>query len=550
MHTIMNAEAAKSRLSNFKDKPFRLHQREVIDWVMGSEKRVKVVKAKTGAGKSLISMVCGVMAGDLTYLVQSKFLQVQITNDFPEIVSVFGRANYPCLADQEKNRGQCLATKTNPCDMKSKCLYYIAKEKAIEASYRVFNFSYYIAETSYAGRFSGNPFTVIDEADSLESVLSGSVSLSFGERTLFQLGLEGGPKRKTAGSKDGLSSWREFGQEALQRSTGIATKLEKEIESMGDYDEEQKLRKMKELEHFTHIIERCNIFLNNMNDQWLYEEVPRSGSRQGQIIFRPTWLSPELSEKYLFRHSDSFTLLSATFPPMPILAKQLGLDIDDIDYYELPSTFDPALSPVHIWPVANVVSKEMDEAVPKLISAIKKILAMHEGQRGILHTVSWKLCGQIIAGVGSPRLVTHTSENRQEVINEFTKGEDGRYAVDSCLCSPSCERGVDLKEDLARFVIIIKNPYLYVGDKLVSARIYSGPLGRLWYQSDALSTVEQMSGRATRSETDTATTYILDYQVEKLYCEKPSLFSQSFRDQITWESCPWGDLLYKPEKMK
>ncbi len=547
MHTIMNAQAAKDRLSNFKDKPFRLHQREVIDWVMGSEKRVKVVKAKTGAGKSLIAMVCGVMAGDLTYLVQSKFLQVQITNDFPEIVSVFGRANYPCVADPSKNCDQCLATKTNPCDAKSKCLYAIAKNKALEASYRVFNFNYFVSEITYAGRFSGNPFTVVDEADSLESVLSGFVSLSFGERTLFQLGLEGGPKRKTAGSKDGLSSWRDFGQEALQRSTSIATKLEKEIESMGDYDEEQKLRKMKELEHFTHIIERCNIFLNNMNDQWLYEEVPRSGSRQGQIIFRPTWLSPELSEKFLFRHSDSFTLLSATFPPMPILAKQLGLDIDDIDYYELPSTFDPELSPVHIWPVADVVSKKMDEAVPKLISAIKKILEMHEGQRGILHTVSWKLCGQIMQGVDSPRLITHTSENRQEVINEFMKGEDGRYAVGSILCSPSCERGVDLKEDLARFVIIIKCPYLYVGDKLVSARIYSGPLGRLWFQSEALSCVEQMSGRATRSETDTATTYVLDYQVEKLYCEKPSLFSQSFKDQISWDNCPWDDLVYKTE---
>ena len=547
MHTIMNAEAAKQMLSKFKDKPWRPFQEDAVNWIMNSDKRIKVVKAKTGAGKSLISMVCGVMAGDLTYLVGSKFLQEQVTNDFPNAVSVFGRANYPCVADPSRNCDQCLATKSNPCDMKGKCLYSLAKQKAIESSCRIFNFNYFVSEVLYAGRFSGNSFTIIDEADSLENVLSDSVSLSFGERTLFQLGLESGPKRKTAGSKDGLSSWREFGEEALRRSTQIADRLEKEIESMGDYDEEQKLKKMKEQEHFVHIVERCQIFLGNMTDQWLYEEVPRSGSRQGQIIFRPTWLSPELSGKFLFRHSDSFTLLSATFPPMPILAKQLGLDTDDIDYYEMPSTFNPELSPVHIWPVADVVSKKLDVAVPKLISAIKKILDIHKGVRGILHTVSWKMNSQIMQGVNSPRLITHTSENRQEVIGEFTKGEDGRYADDSVLCSPSCERGVDLKEDLARFVIIIKCPYLNIGDKLVSARIYSGPLGRLWLQSSAFSAIEQMSGRATRSETDTATTYVLDYQVEKLYCEKPSLFSQSFRDQISWESCPWDELMYKQE---
>lgn len=537
MNILCTPQEAKAQLEKFKDRDFRPHQREAIEWVMNSEKKIRVIKARTGAGKSLISMVCGVMAGDLTYLVQSRFLQVQIANDFPNAAVIWGRKNYLCIQYQSRNCDECLSTESNPCEKKGSCLYAVAKKKALESSYRVLNFSYFLNEISYVGRFAGNLFTVVDEADSLESVLAQSVQLSFGERTLFQLGLQDGPHRKTATSKDGLSSWREFGEIAKQRATTIFSNLTREIESMGDGDDEQKIRKMKEREHYVHIAERCDIFLGNMDKQWLYEEVPRSGSRQGQIIFRPTWLSPELSERFLFSHSQNFTLLSATFPPMPILAKLLGLDISDIDFKELPSTFDPELSPVKIWPVANVVSKEIDTAVPKLIKAIKKIIAMHPNERGIIHCVSWSLCRKIIEGVNSPRLITHTSENRQEVINEFMN-HDGIYSKDAILTSPSCERGIDLRDDLARFSIICKMPYLNVGDKLVSARIYSGDIGRLWLLSDAVSTVEQSAGRATRSETDTSVTYILDAQVNKVYMEKPSLFSKAFKDQISWDAMP------------
>ena len=540
MNIHCSPDEAKQSLVNFRDKKFRIHQKEAIEWVMGSEKKIRVVKARTGAGKSLIAMVCGVMAGDLTYLVQSRFLQLQIASDFPKTSVIWGRQNYPCLKYSTRNCNECLSTESHPCELKGSCLYPLAKKKALEASYRTLNFAYYINEISYVGRFAGNVFTVIDEADSLENVLAQSVQLSFGERTLYQLGLQDGPHRKTATAKDGLLSWREFGEIAKQRATEICNNLCREIESMGDRDDDLKLKKMKEKEHYVHIVERCDVFLGNMDKQWLYEEIPRSGSRQGQIIFRPTWLSPELSERYLFAHSQNFTLLSATFPPMPILAKLLGLDVSDIDFKELPSTFDPELSPVHIWPVANVVSKEMDIAIPKLVAAIKKIIDMHPGVHGIIHCISWKLCGEIMKGVNSPRLITHTSENRQKVINEFMN-HDGIYAKDSILTSPSCERGIDLREDLARFSIICKMPYLNVGDKLVSARIYSGDLGRLWLLSDATSTVEQMAGRSTRSETDTSVTYILDAQVNKIYMEKPSLFSKAFKEQISWEENPLVD---------
>jgi len=541
----LTPEEAKSTLVNFKDREFRTGQLPAIDFIMGSKRKVKVIKGKTGLGKSLISVVAGVMAGDLSYLVQSKFLQIQITQDFPNVKSIWGRNNYPCLLDQSKSCAECISTKQSPCPVVEDCLYRVAKEIAIESPYRICNFQYYLSEVAYAGKLSGKPFTIIDEADALEKTLTENVNLQFTERSLFRLGLTDGPKFKTVGAKEGLSSWKDFAEQAKERTIEVCKTIQRDIDLLDKEDTEQLLYKKKELETFVHIKERCDIFLNNMDKNWIMEEVPRQGSRQGKLVFKPTWLSPELANKYLWSHSDSWTLVSATFPPIPVLAKQLGIDTDDIDYLELPSTFDPEKAPVHICPVADVTFKNMDVAVPNLIKAIEVILHKHKGQRGIIHCVSWSLCKQIMDGVNDRRLVTHTSENRNQVINEFLD-MNGKFAKDAVLCSPSIERGVDGKGDIARFVVIAKCPFLNTSDKLVSARIYSGEIGRLWYRSEALSTCEQMSGRGTRSSDDWCTTYILDEQVNKIYTQNPSLFSDSFKDQITWIP---PDLLAEWEEM-
>ena len=482
-----------------------------------------------------MAATAGVMVGDLTYLVQSKFLQTQITKDFPEIYSLWGRSNYSCLSNSSRTCDECLATEENPCKRAGECPYKNAKRKALESSYRVTNFAYFLTEIAYVGRFSHNPFTVIDEADALENVLVGHIALSFTERSLYRLGLQDGPTRKTATAKDGVNSWRQFGQEALIRSTSIVSEVQREIKSIDDRDVDQKLRKMRELSYFVHLSERCQIFLNNVNSEWQMQEIPRRGSRQGQIIFQPTWISNDLAESFLWSHSENFMLISATFLPIKVECKRLGIDIDDVDFYEVPSTFDPDRSPVNLWPVANLVSKQMETETPKIIKAVKKILSWHPKSRGLIHTVSYQLCDNIMKGVNSSRLITHTSENRQDVINGYIDCFDEDIPDGMVLVSPSAERGLDLKYGLCKFIIICKMPFLSLGDKIVSSRLYgSGEIGKLWYLADAMSTIEQMAGRGNRADDDSVIVYILDGQVLRVYTQRPSLWSQSFRDSITW----------------
>jgi len=98
-YNVTDIEKAKLQLSHFAKEEFREHQAEAISFAMNSHKKFRVIRARTGFGKSLLAACCGILAGSLNYLVLSKFLQTQILSDFPEMVSIWGRGNYPCLVD-------------------------------------------------------------------------------------------------------------------------------------------------------------------------------------------------------------------------------------------------------------------------------------------------------------------------------------------------------------------------------------------------------------------------------------------------------------------
>jgi Rad3-related DNA helicase len=193
-------EQAKSTLINFKDRSFRQFQEQAINFITNSTKKVKVLKAPPGSGKSLTGVTAGIIKGNFTYLVESKYLQTQITNDFPNIKSIWGRNNYPCILDQSKSCAECVSTKKSPCPYIEDCLYRVAKEIAVQSPYRICNFQYFISEIMYAGKLRGKPFTIVDEADVMEKVLTSNVNLEFTERSLSRLGLTDGPKYKTTGA--------------------------------------------------------------------------------------------------------------------------------------------------------------------------------------------------------------------------------------------------------------------------------------------------------------------------------------------------------------
>jgi Rad3-related DNA helicase len=270
------------------------------------------------------------------------------------------------------------------------------------------------------------------------------------------------------------------------------------------------------------------LFLNNVDNDWILD------SQESKLIFRPLWLTPELAEEYLWRHGMKFVLMSATFPPKLVLAKCLGIDTADMDYYEIPSQFPVENRPVYCYPVANMTAKTTDMELPKLIEAVKCIVDHYPDQKGIIHAVSYALANKIIEGVNNSRLITHNSKDRQEVIDEFVGSNEPLVLI-----SPSIERGLSLEEDKCRFVIICKAPFLYLGDRVTVARLYSSKIGQMWYTSSMLLTVLQMAGRGVRSNDDTADTYILDLKVKEAIQKNPGFLPSWWLDALEFEKPTW-----------
>ena len=525
---MYDLESAKSQFSKYRDSSFRPFQKEAIEFALNSEKKIVIIEAATGSGKSLISMVSGAAVSGCTCLVHSRVLQKQYTDDFPEADSLFGRSNYTCLNNPEVTCDECHHAQQSPCKLKNICLYEQRKRKVLKARFKILNYDYFLAEANYIGRFSSSNLIVIDEADGLEGTLINFTTLTFTPFALRRLGMlkMAEELKMTSKFKDQLlQSWKDFGLYARERVNKIIKQMSNEIDSFGDNMTESQMQLIKERTKVVRLKEKVDLFLSNIDSDWILD------IQDGKLIWRPLWMTPELAEAYLWRHGKKFILMSASFYPRNILAKCLGLDVDDMDYYMVPSQFPVENRPVYIHPISNMTAKTIDIELPKMIPVIKQIADSRPNVKGIIHAVSYKLARQIVDGADDPRFITHNSTDRQQVLDMFMQSDNPLILV-----SPSLERGVSMEEDKCRFIIIAKAPYLSLGDRIVSTRLYGTKyIGNEWYKSTMMLTLLQMAGRGCRSKTDFCETFVLDLQAKKAIIERPAFLPTWWLDALQFE---------------
>jgi len=522
-------DSIKSRLSNYKSLTLREGQVVALDFILNSTRKYKVICAPCGVGKSLVAMIAGMSIGRFMYLCSSKQLQVQLEADFPypESDVMWGRGNFQCNLIPSLNADSCPYAGSVPNRMlsdkdecKARCNYELKKKRVLASKVQILNYQYMITEANYVGRFSDKPLIVCDEADTLERHLADFIKIRIGSRLINKLRLDP-PKYKTATSQKGIPSWIDWAGDTMDKILGALVKIGRKLESMEE-DDERALALKKDEGILNSLIDKLIIFKDNVDKEWLFDEIGVDGWDKAWE-FKPTWIPPELAYKNFFRHGDSFIMLSATFPPMNIFAKTLGISLDEIDYIEIPSTFPIENRMVMLVPSGDMTYKHYTESVPYIIEAIKGILAKHPNDKGIIHTVSWKL-NEAIMKIGGRRLITHTNKNKSEILNKFM---ESKYPL--VFVSPSSTRGIDLNGDKCRFSIIAKTPYQSLKDKLVNARVYGGGvIGQVWYASDAAQEIVQAVGRGVRSESDHCVTYILDTNAVNKVVDSQGLFPRYF----------------------
>ena len=197
-------------------------------------------------------------------------------------------------------------------------------------------------------------------------------------------------------------------------------------------------------------------------------------------------------------------MMSATILDIEGFIKELGIDRNEVVVINEESTFDPANSPIYYMPCGSMNYQNIDQSLIQVESVVEKILNYKPTEKGIIHTGNYKVANFLNQKIGSSRFIIKGDDKKsnQKLIEEHIKSPNPTVLV-----SPSMTTGVDLKDDLSRWQVIVKMPFGSLTDERIKKKAEIDPD---WYACEALKTLIQACGRSTRSQTDHSVTYVLD----------------------------------------
>jgi Rad3-related DNA helicase len=170
----------------------------------------------------------------------------------------------------------------------------------------------------------------------------------------------------------------------------------------------------------------------------------------------------------------------------------------------------------------------MSESLPKIAVAIDEIMSKHKNEKGIIHTTSYSQLQYIkdnLSRANQDRLIeTGSGRDRTEVLEKHYSS-----VKPTVLISPSLHQGVDLKDDLSRFQIVVKVPYPDLTDKKIAKM---KERDQKWYTWNTVLRLVQAYGRSVRSKDDYATTYVLDSSISYLLKNAQDIVPKWFTEAI------------------
>ena len=148
-------------------------------------------------------------------------------------------------------------------------------------------------------------------------------------------------------------------------------------------------------------------------------------------------------------------MLSATFPPS--FRELFGITEEESEVIDIESSFDVKNRPaifVNDLPRLNYKTKLTKDH--QTIKFIKDILEVHKDQKGIIHCANYRIFKELKDIFWKDKRFTwvNRGDNKDKVLSKHASTDRA-----SILVSPSMMGGVDLKDDLARFQILVKMPY-------------------------------------------------------------------------------------------
>ena len=508
----------------FEKKEFRPHQKEVIEKVIGAIEDgtdTILLNAPVGAGKSLIGYCVAryLQEQDESSYIFTKttFLQDQYLKDFNDIKTAMGRRNFLCLMSKDGyscDYGICKQRKftcpigadvTNGVvlreldeDHDEHCQYWEQKYKAIKNPISILNYPYLIADSMFINHFGHRKLGIFDEGHSLETALMSALEL---EITDYQIERD---LDKQIEIKEDVSDWIE---QLYDFADAYEAKSKKELD----------IKTRERYEKRFEAISSCAQSLEENPNNWVFNTFPRQDRRLDREIRHVVFKPIEIQEYtgILFDKVQHKLIMSGSILKPDLFVDELGLG--DYEYIEMPSIVPIKNRPIIRDYVGSMSQRNFKSNYFALISKIQEIADKHLFEKGIIHTFTYNINYQLFkAFKNDDRFIFHTQDNRVEKTNEFKELPNEEGAI---LVSPYSYEGVDFPYDQARWQIICKNPFPYLGDAQVKARMEMDKIEHStdwgWVNRQIALALSQMYGRTNRAIDDYSTTYILDSDIER-----------------------------------
>jgi len=487
--------------------------------IMSGKKNI-LLNLPTGTGKSFImsslfsNWYKNFVNKDAKFdiLTNSKILQNQYIKDFDFINNFKGKNNYYCQplnCQCDVGKDLCKVVKKNCIS----CPYDQAKNRWLSGEIGILNFHLYNTLSLYQPEIlkSRNAnVLIIDESHDFESVYSDFLSTKISAKALKKCGLNlkeiENFDNKFISKIKFLDKYVEIIEKKL-----IPILKEKKAQFEAEADLTHQSKKKVELTHFIKNIDSkifsfehlsqsykndpTNIVLDistNKNEK-IYSGV--------ELVTQHIWVYEYIYE-YVWKHYDHIIFMSASILDKNMFSFINGLDTDITSYYEIPTPFDLKNRKIYYLKIGKMNYSSKEETFKKQIPWIKNILAKYKDKKGIIHTTNYEITEWIKNNIYDERLLFHDTENRNDILEKHLTSSEPTVLV-----SPSMMSGIDLKDNLARFQILLKIPYPNISSNKIKARQKSNPD---WYNLKTSMDLLQMYGRTTRSIDDFSDTFILD----------------------------------------
>lgn len=445
----------------------------------------------------------------------TKALQDQYKDLFDDISVMKGKSNYQCSYD-ERFSVECapcvyLPRLKDQCCQDNSCPYYNARNQAITSTFTTLNYNMFFSLPSHV---KSRQYMVCDEAAELEDQLVKEFSCPINFDFLKRVEVE---VRAFPGSDD----YNQVGRWINNLCLSIDERVDEFKEAVNAAVKKKKtLVKINDMKLKLSTLMNLHNKIKTLIDTWSDSEYIIERVDKG-INFTP--LKVDKLSKYIFNYADKVVLMSATIIDPQGFCTALG--IDKFKYIEAESTFDPKKAPIYSCTKVKLNYNNLQANLPKILKSIEEICEIHKDEKGLIHSQTHAITQYLQKNLKGGRfLFREPGVRNEEILETHYDSEDPTVLV-----SPSMSHGVDLKDDLARFQIIIKAPYLPMNDKRVE-KMMKGDFH--WYRNKMLSAFIQACGRGVRSTKDHCNTYVLDASIIEAVISSKSKIPKYFIDRF------------------